>query len=235
MATQWVLDKVSDALAPTVSNAVASAGSYAGGAVSAIGNGINGVGDGIGRSIKRYGDGVLDYGNGIMDWTSASGSRAQTASNPLGLSGGKSQGKTSVTSPRVYSAPPKSNASKTLMTTSKTVPQKKIQDGTPKKALPAPPTKPAAAPVKKGNSNGNGNGASTTAPVKKTTLSTPNPGAMRKAGTTPAKSSTASKPAGTAKKVAPVKPGTASAPKTSPRAKVAGTPTAAANPLGLSF
>ena len=141
MATQWVLDKVSDALAPTVSNAVASAGSYAGGAVSAVGNGINGVGEGISRSIKRYGDGVKDYGNGIMDWTSASTTRAQTASNPLGLSGGKGQGKTTVTSPRIYQAPAKSNASRTLMTTSKTAPQKKIEGGTPKKALPAPTTK----------------------------------------------------------------------------------------------
>src|ERR1700753_4396210 len=97
MATSWVLGKVSDALAPPVSSTVASAGSFAGGAVNAIGNSINGVGETINGSIRRYGDGVKDYGNGIMDWTSSDGVRAATASNPLGLSGGTTGGGAKVT------------------------------------------------------------------------------------------------------------------------------------------
>ena len=218
MATQWVLNKVSDALAPTVSGAVSSAGSYAGGAVAAVGNGINSVGMGINNSVKRYGDGVKDYGNGIMDWTSASTSRAQTANNPLGLSGGKASGKTSVTSPSVYSAPAKSSASRTMMTTSKTHPQKKIQGGAPKKALPAP------APVKKAT-------ASTSTPAKKTPVNAaksgaPNPGALRKPG------ATGSKPLA---KTTPGKPSTAAVPKASTgRPRTTGNATGAANPLGLS-
>eukprot|EP00249_Psilotum_nudum_P033002 c49351_g1_i1 orf=2-265(-) len=87
MATQWVLDKISGALAPTVSNAVSSAGGFAGGAVNAVGNSVNSVGQSINRTVSTYGNGVKDYGNSIMDWTSATGSRGTTAQNPLGLSG----------------------------------------------------------------------------------------------------------------------------------------------------
>lgn len=121
MATQWVLDKVSDALAPTVSRTVATAGGYAGGAVSYVGTSINGVGEGFNRFVKTYGDGTLDYGNSIMDWTAAEGPRKQTASNPLGLSGGKAGGKQNVTSPNIYHAP-KSTPSKaaTLKNTTST-------------------------------------------------------------------------------------------------------------------
>ncbi|EXJ54051.1 hypothetical protein A1O7_09388 [Cladophialophora yegresii CBS 114405] len=249
MATQWVLGKVSEALAPTVSSTVSSAGSFAGGAVNALGNSINGVGETINGSIRRYGDGVKDYGNGIMDWTSADGLRAATASNPLGLSAGKTGGKRQVTGGGVYRAPPTtptSANSKTLMTTSKTAaPQKKIEPGTPRKALPGPPgAKPAGAvkkaagapPVKK----------PPTAPLKPVQNAaktvTPNPGAMRKK---PAEGvNGAAKPPGAAaaKKPTPVKPnGSAAASKplattTANKAKLPGpNPTRAANPLGLSF
>lgn len=234
MATQWVLDKISDALAPTVSSGVATAGSFTGGAISAVGNSINGVGEGINRSIKRYGDGVMDYGNGVMDWTSASGGRAQTAGNPLGLSSGSSQGKNMVTSPRIYRSQPSSNASKTMMTTNKTAnTQKKIEGVQPKKALPGPG---ANSTVKK-PVGANGGAAvvkrtETKAPVTRpgagTTLNTPNPGAMKKATSKPG--------AGPTKKAAPVKASTASVPKTTtarPQSKV--NHTAAANPLGLSY
>ncbi|KIV98012.1 hypothetical protein PV10_01706 [Exophiala mesophila] len=218
-------------------NGVATAGSYTGGAISAVGNSINGIGEGINRSIKRYGDGVLDYGNGVMDWTSATGSRAQTASNPLGLSSGTTQGKRMVTSPQVYRASqPSSNASKALMTTNKTVnSQKKIEGGQTKKALPGPGATSAG---KKQVATGS-RGAPTTvkktetkAPVKKpavgTKSNTPNPGAMRQSNTKPG--------AGTTRKAAPVKASTASVPKTSiakPQGKI--NHTAAANPLGLSY
>ena len=134
MATNWVLGKVSDALAPTVSNAASAAGSFAGGAVSAVGNSINGVGEGINNSIRRYGDGAKDYGNSIMDWTKAPSARSQTASNPLGLQSGAGAGKSGVTSPKIYSAPATSKpASQKLMTTSKTTGSRKKVVDVPKK------------------------------------------------------------------------------------------------------
>jgi len=226
MATNWVLDKISNALAPTVSGAVSSAGSFAGGAVNAVGNSINGVGEGINNSIRRYGDGTRDYGNAIMDWTKAEGVRGATASNPLGLSSGATGGKRQVTSPEVYRAPTKPSASKTLTTTSKTAaPQKKkTERGTPTKALPAPAKKNAStAPLK-------------SAPAQAKIGSAPNPGAMRKkpADTSKAAPASAPKQATSVKKAGPVKASTASAPKTSTRPKTQGNYTAAANPLGLS-
>jgi len=235
MATQWVLGKVSEALAPTVSGAVSTAGSFAGGAIGAVGNTINGVGEGINGSIRRYGDGAKDYGNAIMDWTRADGLRAATSSNPLGLSSGMAGGKRQVTSPQVYRAPPRSNATKMLTTNKTAAPQKKIEAGTPRKALPAPGPKPVGA-HKSTTSAG--------APVKKAaapsnlpqTKATPNPGAMRKkpAGTTN-QANGAAKPPTAVKKSTPVKPSTASVPKTTSRPKAPVSATAAANPLGLSF
>jgi len=229
MATGWVLGKISEALAPTISSTVASAGSFAGGAVNAVGSSINGVGETINGTIRRYGDGVKDYGNGLLDWTAADGSRAPTASNPLGLSAGKTGGKRQVTGGGVYRAPvstPTSTASKTLTTTSKTAaPQKKIAGGTPKKALPAPKS---AGPTKKAPS----------APLKPVqnaakTSTTPNPGAMRK----PAGSATGGVKKPTA--VKPVKPVAKPASKpttTANKTKLPGpNPTAGANPLGLSW
>ncbi|KAH0829775.1 hypothetical protein FOPE_10683 [Fonsecaea pedrosoi] len=267
MATQWVLGKVSEALAPTVSSTVASAGAFAGGAVNAVGNSINGVGESINSTIRRYGDGVKDYGNGIMDWTRAGGVRAATASNPLGLSAGKTGGRLQVTSPQIYRPPastPKTSPSKRLMTTSKTAaPQKQIEGGTAKKALPAPGPKSTGASHKTTPAKKVG-----TAPLKPVqsaakTSTHPNPGAMRqqkqgnganKAGgankfpTTPNPGAMRRKPADdgdtkqtAAGKKASNKPNTASASKplttstTSNRPKVQGNPTAAANPLGLTF
>jgi len=224
MATQWVLGKVSDALAPTVSGAVAGAGSFVGGAVNAVGNSINGVGEGINSSIRRYGDGTKDYGNAIKDWTQAEGVRASTASNPLGLSAGATGGKRQVTAPQMYRAPPRANPSKTLMTTSKTAaPQKKIEAGTPRKALPAPGPKP--------------NGAQKATPAAAPKSTAPNPGAMRKKPTDNASKTTgAVKQAPSVKKSTPVKPSAASVPKTTTAGRqVQGNSVAAANPLGLSF
>ena len=149
MATAWVLGKVSDALAPTVSNTVSTAGGFAGGAVNAVGSSVNGVGDGINRYIKGYGDGAKDYGNAIMDWTAADGIRGATAANPLGLTGGKTGGKRAVTSPQVYHAPA-SSASKTLTTTSKSTPQKKVGGPKPTTNATTPSVKAAAAGKKIG-------------------------------------------------------------------------------------
>ncbi|KAK5452753.1 hypothetical protein LTS15_006901 [Exophiala xenobiotica] len=227
MATQWVLGKVSEALAPTVSNTVSSAGSFAGGAVSAVGNSINSVGEGINNSIRRYGDGIKDYGNAVMDWTSADAVRATTAANPLGLSAGKTGGKRGVTNPSVYTPVGRStNPSKTLMTTNKKQPQKKIEAGTPRKALPAPGgPKPVGA--KKAVSAAPPSSKST--PVK--TSASSNPGSMRKK---PAETNGNAKKPSSATKSTPVKP---AAPKTATagRQQARGNPTAAANPLGLSF
>ncbi|KIW25803.1 uncharacterized protein PV07_08946 [Cladophialophora immunda] len=269
MATQWVLGKVSEALAPTVSSTVASAGAFAGGAVNAVGNSINGVGESINGTIRRYGDGVKDYGNGIMDWTQAGGVRAATASNPLGLSAGKTGGRRQVTSPQIYRPPattPKTAPSKRLMTTAKSAPQKQIEGGTPKKALPAPGPKPSDAAHKTTSAVGAPAKKIGSAPLKPVqsavkTTTVPNPGAMRqhkpsngaskaagpnKHPTTPNPGAMRRKPAddGNSKqqpsgKKAPSKPNTSTAPKlqstATNRPKVQGNPTAAANPLGLTF
>src|SRR5271167_139565 len=131
MATNWILGKVSEALAPTVHSTVSAAGAFAGGAINALGNSINGVGEGINNSIRRYGDGAKDYGNSIMDWTKADGYREPTASNPLGLSGGTASGKRHVTFPTVYSAPskaPSKTPSKPTMTANMTVGTQKVVD-----------------------------------------------------------------------------------------------------------
>ncbi|KIW14698.1 hypothetical protein PV08_07482 [Exophiala spinifera] len=222
---------------------VATAGAFAGGAVSAVGNSINGIGEGINNSIRRYGDGAKDYGNAIMDWTAADGVRATTANNPLGLSAGKTGGKRTVTHPTLYT-PPKPSPSKTLMTTNKSAqPQKKIEAGTPKKALPAPGPGPkppgaakkvttnGAAPVKKA-------GVSVPPPSTNKTSTAPNPGAFRKK---PAENNTmgnakkasmnaAAKKPVSVQKSTPIKPSQSK--KTSaPRTNYV----AAANPLGLKF
>jgi len=214
MATQWVLGKISDALQPTIQNGVSTAGTFAGGAFSTVGSGINGVGESINGTIRRYGDGFKDYGNGVMDWTNAPVPRAQTSQNPLGLSGGKSTGKRAVTSPSVYSAPPKPkpSAGKTLTTTSKTAPpQKKIEGAPAKKALPAPSSKPAVT-------------------TKKVTNTTAKP-----ATTTP---SSVKRPATTKAPVTrtpgPVKASTATATKAKPPSSQKPNYVAAANPLGLT-
>ncbi|EXJ78419.1 hypothetical protein A1O1_08819 [Capronia coronata CBS 617.96] len=243
MATQWVLGKVSEALAPTVSGAVSGAGSFAGGAVSAVGSSINGVGEGINSSIRRYGDGVKDYGNAIMDWTRADAVRAPTANNPLGLSSGVTGGKRQVTSPQLYRAPATSSPSKTLMTTSRSAaPQKKIEAGMPRKALPAPgpkangamkkSTSAVPAPVQKHASTASAKSASAGAKIS----STPNPGAMRKKPkeTISEKTGPTKKPTAV-KKSTPAKPNGTTAPKSAARSKVGGNSTAAANPLGLNF
>ncbi|OAP55693.1 hypothetical protein AYL99_09845 [Fonsecaea erecta] len=205
-----------------------------------------------------------------MDWTQAGGVRAATASNPLGLSGGKTGGRRQVTSPQIYRPPaatPKTPPSKRLMTTSKSAPpQKQIEGGTPRQALPAPgpkasetahkATSTAGAPAKKVGSaplkpvqsaartstapnpgamrqHKQGNGANKAASVNKLPT-TPNPGAMRRK---PADGNT--KQPGSSKKT-PSKPNTSAAPKPTTtaaanRPKIQGNPTAAANPLGLTF
>jgi hypothetical protein len=110
---------IHNAIAPTISNAVQTAGSVAGDAVGAVGSGINGVGESINSSIRRYGDGTKDYGNAIKDYTKAPGMRVGTASNPLGLSNSVTAGKMAFSQP-IYRAPASSQP----------------------KALPAPAPKP---------------------------------------------------------------------------------------------
>jgi hypothetical protein len=105
MATGWVLNKVSEAIAPTVSNTVATAGGFAGDVVCGVGNSINGVGQSINDAIRRYGNSAMEAGNGIKDWTGAPGLRAGTAANPLGLSNSKAGGKRAITSLGAAKAP----------------------------------------------------------------------------------------------------------------------------------
>jgi len=68
------------------------AGNAVAGAYSAVGNGISYVGKGAGNTVsgttRGWADGIRSYGNAIKDATGAGGSRAVTASNPLGVSGG---------------------------------------------------------------------------------------------------------------------------------------------------
>jgi hypothetical protein len=227
MATQWVLDKVSDALAPTVSNAVASAGSFAGGAVNAVGGSINSVGESINGTVRRYGDGVKDYGNGLLDWTKADGTRAATASNPLGLSAGTTGGKRQVTSGSFYKAPA-ANPSKTLMTSNKTAaPQKKTATGTANKSTPAKKAVASGTATKKAP-------AQPLKPVQRSAKTVhPNPGAIP--SKKPVANGATKPPANGAKKPTPVKAG--AKPVAAAKRASAPTPnsTAASNPLGLSF
>lgn len=211
MATQWILGKVSDAVAPVVSGAVSSAGGFAGGAINAVGNGVNSVGEGFNRTVKTYGDGVKDYGNSVMDWTSATSVRGATAANPLGLTGSTTSGKRSTTSPSEYYAP-KQTPNKTA------TPQKEVGAAPTKKALPAPQPKPAAKsqPAKSQPAK--------TQPAKTTTNAAKKPSATGKKTISPS-----AKPGPrTAPKAAP-----ASAPKPAQKSNY-GTPKTASNPLGLS-
>ncbi|KAF2436343.1 hypothetical protein EJ08DRAFT_143139 [Tothia fuscella] len=72
---------------------VAGAGNVAGGAVNGVGNGVSGAGRGLGGSVtntsRGWADGVRGYGNAIKDKTGASGPRAVTGTNPLGIAGAK--------------------------------------------------------------------------------------------------------------------------------------------------
>ncbi|OCK77136.1 hypothetical protein K432DRAFT_395871 [Lepidopterella palustris CBS 459.81] len=76
-------------LTRTMNTATAGVGNFAGGIVSAVGNGISGAGRGAGSSItsstRIWGDSVRGYGNSIKDATGATGPRASTADNPLGM------------------------------------------------------------------------------------------------------------------------------------------------------
>ncbi|KAF2266010.1 hypothetical protein CC78DRAFT_615317 [Lojkania enalia] len=69
--------------------AAAGIGNFAGGIVTAVGNGVSGAGKGADDSItntsRGWGDAVREYGNSIKDATGASGPRAGTGRNPLGL------------------------------------------------------------------------------------------------------------------------------------------------------
>lgn len=212
MATSWVLGKITDAIQPTVYNAASTAGGYAGGALSSVGSGINGIGSSINGTIKRYGDGIVDYGNGVKDWSNASGPRAATAQNPLGLSGSSVAGKSSVTSPSIYSAP--SSASKTLTTTAKT--QKKGAGNSVKKPTPKPVTGSQPLGAKKAVT-----GAPAKAPSVKPNVPVGNA----------AKGPTAVKKPATA-----VKASTAGVTKAKPPSAIYKPNSgAASNPLGLSF
>jgi len=237
MATNWVLGKVSDALAPTVSGAVSSAGGFAGGAVNAVGNSINGVGEGVNRFVRAYGDGAKDYGNAIMDWTKADGSRGATAANPLGLSSGTTGGKRAVTGPQVY-YPPKSTPSKALTTTSKSAaPQKKVGSAPATKSLPTSDSKADGRAA--GKKSIKKEAASANAPAGKPS-SAPNPGAMRRPAADQKKpvQKTASTATPQKKSISAASKPASAAPKPTaaarPQQAYQGSSKMAQNPLGLS-
>jgi len=164
MATAWISGIIGNAVAGTVAPVVSSAGSFAGGAVSAVGDGINGVGSSIEGTIRRYGDGAKDYGNAIRDWTGADGPRVGTARNPLGLSDTAGGGKRGVTSPTLYNGgvPKSKPKTQVAITNGKAIVKpansgpfpstavgapRKLPEAAPKAALPQP--KPAAKPATK--------------------------------------------------------------------------------------
>lgn len=223
MATQWVLDKISDAIQPTIYNGVSTAGSYAGGAFNAVGSGINSVGESINGAVRRYGDGVKDYGNGVLDWSNAGSQRAQTASNPLGLSSGTSGGRRAVTTPSIYSAATPSklaqSPSKVLTTTDKSVSKKPAVTN---KKNPVQ-SKSNAVPVAKN--------ASASLPKTKPVM---NSGANRKA-VSAVKPATASKVSTNKTTIKPsAKPSSANVSKARSTPLKKPNAIAAANPLGLS-
>jgi hypothetical protein len=147
MATAWIMGTIHNAIAPTISNAIQTAGSVAGDAVGAVGNGINGIGESINSSIRRYGDGTVDYGNAIKDYTKAPGPRASTASNPLGLSNSVTGGKNAFSQP-IYRAPAPSQP-KALPAPAPKPQPKALPAPAPKKPATGTAAKPAAAATKK--------------------------------------------------------------------------------------
>ncbi|KAF2739164.1 hypothetical protein EJ04DRAFT_508888 [Polyplosphaeria fusca] len=80
-------------LTRTTNAAAAGVGNFTGGIVTAVGNGVAGAGKGAGASVtntsRGWGDTVREYGNSIKDATGATGARAGTNQNPLGLAGSK--------------------------------------------------------------------------------------------------------------------------------------------------
>ena len=136
MASSWIASKignsVSNAVAPTISGYVATAGSFAGDTVASVGNSINGVGQSISGTISRYGNGAKDYGNAIKDYTKAPGTRSSSAKNPLGLSDTYTGGKNSMNS-SAFSNPTAGN---------RAAPKKAIE--APKPAAKKPAPSPAA-------------------------------------------------------------------------------------------
>ncbi|KAH8898717.1 hypothetical protein GQ53DRAFT_802262 [Thozetella sp. PMI_491] len=146
MAAQWILGKT----------AISAAGGFIGGACKSAGNGVNGVGQSINGQFKKYGDGIIDYGNGVMDWANAPGRRGQTASNPLGQSGGRVTGKDAVTNPKVYSAP-KQSPQRSTSKTETAKPASKAPAAP--KPLPAPKAAPKTAPKAATKTAATSNGA----------------------------------------------------------------------------
>ncbi|KAF2649324.1 hypothetical protein K491DRAFT_721774 [Lophiostoma macrostomum CBS 122681] len=72
-----------------LNSAASGVGNFTGGIVTAVGNGVAGAGKGAGASVtnstRNWGDAVREYGNSIKDVTGATGARAGTNKNPLGL------------------------------------------------------------------------------------------------------------------------------------------------------
>ena len=106
MATQWISGAISNYVTNAVSGTVATAGGFAGSAVSSVGSTINGIGQSIDRTISHYGNTTKDYGNAIKDWTKAPGPREGTANNPLGLSDVPTAGKRAIMGPKSPRPPP---------------------------------------------------------------------------------------------------------------------------------
>jgi hypothetical protein len=219
MATGWVLNKVSEAIAPTVSNTVATAGGFAGDIVCGVGNSINGVGQSINDAIRRYGNGAMEAGNGLKDWTNAPGLRAGTAANPLGLSNTTAGGRRAITS--LGTAKPSSTWT----------------PAAPQKALPAPKSS-----VSVSKSATMVKSSSTSPKPRLSSINTAKPFAASTAGRTPAIGSARSVVSSTASRISPYKPpatlrktGSNTSKKVtySARPKVTASTAEARNPLGI--
>ncbi|KAK3208758.1 hypothetical protein GRF29_77g1937824 [Pseudopithomyces chartarum] len=72
------------------SQAASGIGSFTGAVVSAAGNGVAGAAahalHSLANTSRGWGDAIREYGNSIKDVTGATGPRASSAKNPLGLS-----------------------------------------------------------------------------------------------------------------------------------------------------
>ena len=153
-----------------VDTTIAGAGATVGGAIQGIGDGITATGRNVGDSLAGaaagYGNYVNDSANYVRDATGAPGTRAGSASNPLGLTRNKEAAK--------MTGMPKYSGSS--------------NKGGQQKAIGAPPPKPGAAPKTIAPSDKQRSLASTNAANMARAQAAKRKEATRKAGTgTPAK------------------------------------------------
>ncbi|KAF2754136.1 hypothetical protein EJ05DRAFT_479684 [Pseudovirgaria hyperparasitica] len=90
---------MADWVSRQLAGVTAGISNFTGGVVNAVGSGVSGAGKGVSNSVagttRGWGNSVRSYGNSIKDATGASGPRAPTADNPLGMARNKASVKAS--------------------------------------------------------------------------------------------------------------------------------------------